>query len=126
MLVADKQYNEGKYGQYPTHQFKTTIIEPPRLNFMKPFTNCDDGSYIFVAPRGNVAWSAFYILDHTGSMIWGPDHRYGEVYNFQVQTYKGEPFLFFWAGDDSIGGHGEGKYYMVWAQLRITASNGLR
>ncbi len=45
--------------------------------------------------------------------MWGPDHHYGEVYNFQVQTYKGEPVLIFWAGDDSIGGHGEGKYYMV-------------
>jgi hypothetical protein len=48
-----------------------------------------------------------------GSLVWGPDHHYGEVYNFQVQTYKGEPVLIFWAGDDSIGGHGEGKYYMV-------------
>ena len=48
-----------------------------------------------------------------GAMIWGNDHRYGEVYNFQVQMYKGEPYLTFWAGDDSVGGHGEGKYYMV-------------
>lgn len=51
-------------------------------------------------------------------MIWGPDHRYGEVYNFQVQMYKGEPYLTFWAGDDSVGGHGEGKYYMVSTCLR--------
>lgn len=48
-----------------------------------------------------------------GHLIWGPDHKYGQVYNFQVQYYKGEPYLFFWAGDDSVGGHGEGKYYMV-------------
>ena len=50
----------------------------------------------------------------SGSLVWGPDRHYGEVYNFQVQQYKGEDYLVFWAGDDSIGGHGEGKYYMVY------------
>ncbi|KAK6068271.1 secreted protein [Seiridium cupressi] len=106
-------FNNGKFGTYPTHKFKTSTIEPPRPNFMKPFSNCDDGSYIFVSPRGIVAPSSFYMLDHEGGLIWGPDRRYGEVYNFQVQVYKGEPFMCFWAGDDSVGGHGEGRYYML-------------
>ena len=63
MFLKNDKYNNGGYGNYPTHKFKTSTIEPPRLNFMKPFTNCDDGSYIFVSPRGAAAWSAFYILD---------------------------------------------------------------
>ena len=50
---------------------------------------------------------------NSGSLVWGPDRHYGEVYNFQVQKYKGEDYLVFWAGDDSVGGHGEGKFYMV-------------
>lgn len=60
----DSKYNQGDYGPYPRHKFKTSIIEPPRMNFMQPFTNCDDGSYLFVSPRGNVAYSSFYIVDH--------------------------------------------------------------
>lgn len=63
-FLKNAKFNDGEYGNYPKHKFRTSIIEPPRLNFMEPFTNCDDGSYIFVAPRGAAAWSSFYILDH--------------------------------------------------------------
>lgn len=135
--IKDEEFMQGKHGTYPRHHFKTSIIEPPRLNFEEPFTNnggaggrCDDGSYMFVAPRGNVVGQSFYILDLDGHMIWGPDHKYGQVYNFQVQYYKGEPYLFFWAGDDSVGGHGEGKYYMLDQHYeehrKISAGDGIR
>lgn len=30
-----------------------------------------------------------------------------------VQEYRGEPYLTFWAGNDAVGGHGVGTYYMV-------------
>lgn len=30
-----------------------------------------------------------------------------------AQMWKGEQYLFFWAGEDSVGGHGAGHYYMV-------------
>ena len=63
-FLRNAKYNEGEFGHYPTHKFKTSVIEPPRLNFMQPFSKCDDGSYIFVSPRGNSAWSSFFILDH--------------------------------------------------------------
>lgn len=48
-FVNDARYNDGDYGHYP-HQtfFSRAGIEAPRPNFMKPFTNCDDGSYLFV------------------------------------------------------------------------------
>ena len=64
--IKDEEFMEGKHGTYPRHHFKTSIIEPPRLNFEEPFTGagkCDDGSYMFVAPRGNVVGQSFYILD---------------------------------------------------------------
>ena len=129
-FFKDEAFMKGDHGTYPTHKFKTSVIEPPRLNFEESFDRCDDGSYIFLSPRGNVASASFYILDHDGHLIWGPDHKYGQVYNFQVQQYKGEPYLFFWAGDDSVGGHGEGKYYMLDQHYeehqKISAGDGLR
>ena len=126
------EYNEGAYGRYVQQEYKTSDIAPPRINFMQPFNKpeCDDGSYIFVAPRGNVPNASFYIMDSDGSLLWGPDRHYGEVYNFQVQKYKGEDYLVFWAGDDSIGGHGEGKYYMLDKHYEehasISAGDGIR
>lgn len=38
---------------------------------------------------------------------------YGETFGLGVQRYRGEEYLTFWRGDDSVGGHGEGWYYMV-------------
>lgn len=113
-FVNDGHYNHGDYGSYP-HQtfFSRDGIEAPRPNFMKPFTNCDDGSLLFVSLRGNVAESRPYVLDATGSLIWTVDHRIGEVYNLQVQEYRGKPYITYWAGDDSVGGHGAGSYYML-------------
>lgn len=64
VLIANEDYNNGFYGDYPTHTYHSSKIKPPRLNFMQPFTNCDDGSYIFLTPRGRIANSSFYILDH--------------------------------------------------------------
>jgi hypothetical protein len=129
-FVNDARYNDGDYGHYP-HQtfFSRAGIEAPRPNFMKPFTNCDDGSYLFVSLRGNYAESKPYILDPAGNLIWTFDHYVGEVYNLQVQEYKGKPYITYWAGDDSIGGHGAGKYHMLDEHYeefkQIEAANGL-
>ncbi len=64
--LTNDDYNEGRLGRYVTQKFKTSELEPPLLNWMQPggFSNCDDGSYIFVSPRGNVPDATFYILDH--------------------------------------------------------------
>lgn len=57
------EYNLGAYGLYVNRTFQSSNVLAPRLNFEKPFTACDDGSYIFVTPRGEVVDSAPYILD---------------------------------------------------------------
>jgi len=62
--VQDVGFMAGDYGTYPVHKFKTSNIEPPRFNFEAPFSSCDDGSYIFFSPRGNVVSATFYIYDH--------------------------------------------------------------
>jgi hypothetical protein len=61
----DDKFNNGEYGRYVQQEFKTSDMVPPRINFMQPFNKpeCDDGSYIFVAPRGNVPNASFYIMD---------------------------------------------------------------
>jgi hypothetical protein len=129
-FINDARYNDGDYGHYP-HQtfFSRAGIEAPRPNFMKPFTNCDDGSYLFVSLRGNYAEAKPYILDAAGNLVWTFDHYVGEVYNLQVQEYKGQPYITYWAGDDSVGGHGAGEYHMLDQHYeefkQIDAANGL-
>ena len=61
----DEKYNEGQYGRYVMQEFKTSDMVPPHINFMQPFNKpeCDDGSFIFVAPRGNEPNASCYILD---------------------------------------------------------------
>ncbi|KAI6878780.1 hypothetical protein KC360_g8390 [Hortaea werneckii] len=111
-FIADSVYNSGDLGRYVTQSYKTTKEIAPRFNINLPFTNCDDGSYIFIAPRGWVPDATLYIIDAEGNMVWTLDKQFGEVYNFAVQEYKGEPYLTFWAGNDAVGGHGAGTYFM--------------
>lgn len=51
-FVHDLEFNAGNYGRYVTQTFKSSNITATRINMMQPFTECDDGSYIFISPRG--------------------------------------------------------------------------
>lgn len=51
-LLRDSAYNDGSYGRYVTQTFKSSNVSATRINMMQPFTGCDDGSYLFVTPRG--------------------------------------------------------------------------
>lgn len=64
-FYSDSAYNSGKLGKYVTQTFLSNpqVTQVPIVNFEKPFTNCDDGSFLFVAPRGVVARSTPMILD---------------------------------------------------------------
>lgn len=62
-FYASSQYNNADYGDYVTQDFVSSPVRAPWVNFNKPFSACDDGSYYFVAPRGNVADATPYILD---------------------------------------------------------------
>lgn len=130
-FYADSKYNDAEYGFYLTQTFKSSpqVTGVPVVNFMEPFTRCDDGSYLLITPRGKVAESTPMILDVNGSLVWAATKKYGQVYNLQVQSYKGQEYLTFWAGDDTVGGHGVGTHYMLdqqyREQYRIKAANGL-
>ncbi|KAK5130948.1 hypothetical protein LTR08_001551 [Meristemomyces frigidus] len=108
-------YAAGLYGAYPHQTFRSSPLVAPLLNFHKPFSACDDGAHLFIAPRGAAAdpYAGPMILDAQGSLVWAAETSYGRVYNFMAQQYLGQPVLTFWAGNDAVGGHGVGFYYVL-------------
>ncbi|KAE8387156.1 ASST-domain-containing protein [Aspergillus alliaceus] len=122
-------YDEGKFGEWPTETYRSSPIVGPSLNYQKYSDECKDGLYTFIAPRGNkVANPGPMILDQNGHLVW--TKHYGQTYNLNVYTFKGQQYLTFWVGDDGVRGHGEGAYYMLDSSYReaykINAANRLR
>ncbi len=67
---------------------------------------------MLLTPRGAVAPAQATILDRSGHLIWSIG-GYDQIYNLMVQEYNSQKYLTFWAGNDAVGGHGAGFYYMV-------------
>lgn len=107
----DDQYDQSVYGLYPVQRFMSTGAVAPRPNLLRTDPRCSN-LYTFMTPRGGVAPAQATILDHNGHLVWTIG-GYNQVYNLLVQKYNGEDYLTFWAGNDAVGGHGAGFYYMV-------------
>ena len=114
-------FDDGSLGAYPN---QTYVSAPntisPRLNVLQSSSRCDDGLYTMISLRGDqvdLKGQSPMILDGNGSLVW-MNATYGETFGLGVQTYKGKDYLTFWQGDDSVGGHGEGYYFLVRAGLR--------
>lgn len=104
-------YDWGLLGLHPRQTFKSFDLRPPLINFLHWDERCDIG-YTLLTPRGTLVWQpAPIILDGKGELVW-MDDRFGEVMNLNVQEYKGEQYLTFWAGEFDEG-CGKGSYYMV-------------
>lgn len=111
--TKDIQAFEHDFGSYPYKTFQSSDLIAPVLRRSEESPRCQDDNYIFLAPRGNeVPHPAVTIMDNAGEMVW-EHYVEGQGYNLKVQEYKGEQVLTFWAGNDAVGGHGEGDYYMV-------------
>jgi hypothetical protein len=109
----DPAFDNGAYGPYPVQTYQSTDIISPRPNILQWDRECDNGQYTFWTPRGGrVPEAGALILDPVGGLIWWKG-GYDQVYNLMVQQYKGQQYLTFWAGNDAVGGHGAGYYYMV-------------
>lgn len=107
-----EKYAQGFEGPFPLQRYRSADLSGPILNYWQHSTACQDGLYTILSPRGDaVRHSGPMILDQEGHLVWFK--RYKTTYNANVETYKGERYLTFWAGDDSVKGHGEGVYYMV-------------
>jgi hypothetical protein len=116
-FVHNKAFDEGEYGDFVDEQYKSVPdISAPRPNIYEHVPGaCDgsDGLLVMVTLRGwAVPRPGPSILDGRGRLVW-TDPNYVQPYNLQVQTYRGEQFLTFWAGNDGVKGHGAGFYYMV-------------
>jgi len=109
-------FDNGDYGAYPNRTYITesTVISP-QLNILQADERCNDGLYTMISLRGDsvmLKGQSPMIHDQKGDLIW-MNATYGETFGLTVQRYKDQDYLTFWQGDDSVGGHGEGYYYMV-------------
>lgn len=114
--INSEAFDNGNFGAYPN---RTYITEPttisPRLNVLQSDPRCNDGLYTMISLRGDkveLKGQSPMIHDARGNLIW-MNATYGETFGLSVQKYKGQDYLTFWQGDDSVGGHGEGYYYLV-------------
>ena len=123
LLLKDTAFDKGDYGENPIQTYNSTDIISPSLNVLQWDERCDDGLYTMFTPRGNgVRDPGAMILDSKGQLIWWKG-GYNQVYNLMVQEFIGKQYLTFWAGDDAVGGHGAGFYYMVTSKLMLSSSS---
>ncbi|PLB52060.1 hypothetical protein P170DRAFT_348536 [Aspergillus steynii IBT 23096] len=126
--IQSGDYDAGKFGSWPTETYRSTPIIGPTLNYLESSTQCKDGQYTLISPRGGgVATPGPMIIDQDGHLVWTKD--YGKTYNLNVYRYRGQDYLTFWAGNDGITGHGDGTYYMLDSNYqeayKIRGANGL-
>ncbi|KAF2717933.1 hypothetical protein K431DRAFT_275769 [Polychaeton citri CBS 116435] len=113
----DSRLDDGDYGSYSTVGFVSSSVKAPKANWVRWSSECDDGLYYFLTPKGwKVPSPGPMILDADGSLIW--THHYennfgGQAYDLRVQQYKGEEYLTVWLGDDRVKGHGFGQFLML-------------
>lgn len=115
---TDGEAWETKYGDYPFMSFKSTDLTSPVVRRMVDSPQCYDGRYMFYSPRGVAPdLPAPMILDDKGDLVWTKRCDGLQPYNFEIQEYQGKQHLTFWLGNDAVGGHGEGFYYMVRSEI---------
>ena len=109
---ADK-YDKGFLGRTPAERYKSFPHSSSRLLQRTWSEQCSSDEYFFLAPRGAHAPNIGpTIIDSEGHHVWFSG-AFPTTYNFRAQTYKGEQYLTWWSGNDHLGGHGEGHYFMV-------------
>lgn len=114
----NQSIDNGTLGYYPTWSFKTEgDTFAPRINWLQWDSQCNDGTYYFLTPRGwGIERPGPMILDWRGDLVWTKHFANewgGQAYDFMVQHYQGQEYLTFWTGDDRVRGHGSGSYMMV-------------
>ncbi|GME25905.1 Arylsulfotransferase [Neofusicoccum parvum] len=130
--IADEAYDHGDFGSYPYQEYQSSALKGPRVNILATSDRCSGGDdeFIFLNPRGRrvVPGPNPMILDQAGNLVWTLDGKpYGETYNLNVQEWNGEQYLTFWGGNDAVGGHGQGYYYMfdsTYTQVRQISAVG--
>lgn len=121
VFVASEAYDRGDLGRYPVQRFKSSRAIAPRPNLLLQDTACARGLKTFLTPRGYADPASraaqATILDPDGHLVWTSGWEGKQLYNLMAQTYRGHSYLTFWAGNDAVGGHGAGAYYMVRSRI---------
>ncbi|GAB7366717.1 hypothetical protein MBLNU230_g0674t1 [Neophaeotheca triangularis] len=105
-------YDLAIYGRYPEQTYISFPLSSPRSSVVKWDESCNDGLVLLDLHGDYVKNEGPMIMDPKGELVWLTD-AYGLATNLQVQRYKGEGFLTFWAGEKSSSTFGGGKYYML-------------
>ncbi|OAQ91350.1 arylsulfotransferase protein [Purpureocillium lilacinum] len=116
VFTDSAEFDNETFGKYPVQTFKSTPIVAPRPNFLLRDNRCESDLYTFLTPRGYVEAARnaqMTILDQGGHLVWTSGWEGKQIYNLMVQRYRGHNYLTFWAGNDAVGGHGAGTYYML-------------
>ncbi|KAL2842410.1 ASST-domain-containing protein [Aspergillus pseudoustus] len=98
----------------PTAKYRSAAIVGPPIEVVSDSIECRDGQYTFLSLRGDdtVAHGPT-IVDQDGELVWTTTFSDLPTYNLDINTYKGQDYLTFWAGDDKVDGHGDGSIYML-------------
>lgn len=109
----DEDAWENLHGYFPWRTYQSTDVTSPAVARKIDSPECYDDRQIFFTPRGDIVYNQGpYIMDNHGELVWAHSVE-AQPYNFKMQMYKGEQHLTYWLGDDGVGGHGEGDYYIV-------------
>ncbi|EFY91694.1 hypothetical protein MAC_02284 [Metarhizium acridum CQMa 102] len=133
VYVSSGSYDEGNLGKYPVQEFKSIQLIAPRPNIVRQDSRCTKNLLTFFSPRGyaeQAQHAQATILDHNGHLVWTSGWDNKQIYNLMAQEYKGHKYITFWAGNDAVGGHGAGSYYMLDETYNMTrrlhAANGMK
>lgn len=119
-------YDLGAFGRVPSSRLQSTKGVASRLGRLAWDPDvCDrHDEHFFVGIHGIMLGHAGpMIFDNEGYQLWH-GKGFGSTYNFRTQTYMGEQYLTWWAGNDQVRGHGEGCYYMVSTQCKPSTQPG--
>lgn len=92
-------------------------MRPPRLTVDVATTPAGVPSYVFLASQAYkgtaIGQPGLLIAGRAGDIVWfQPSDQY-HAFNFDVQTYRGQPVLTWWDGNPHATGHGVGSCYIA-------------
>ncbi|KIW16865.1 hypothetical protein PV08_04055 [Exophiala spinifera] len=104
-------YDWGAYGACPLQSFVTTGLVVPRVSTRQTHPDCESGLVLLTINGDSAGPKGPAIFDAHNELVW-KSQGYSSATNLQVQSYRGQNYLTFWAGK-KVGTKGVGTYYML-------------
>ncbi|KAH9828456.1 Arylsulfotransferase (ASST) [Teratosphaeria destructans] len=105
-------YSTAVYGLYPERSYVSSDLTSPDVHMVRWDPVCEASGFTLLAMDGpSIDKLGPMVLDARGDLVWTSD-QYGHAANLKVQTYQGQNYLTFWAGE-KLEESGQGQYYMV-------------